>query len=98
MILYVSIFYLDFNSGTTAEEDSSGDTLHRIGIEGLFGKRFCFVQADDGRVVNVSYPNSERMEIANVKKGIASAFQANFKKELNRFEGDAGGLYLARYK
>ena len=98
MITYLSIFHLISNSGTTTEEESSGDTLRRVGIEGLFGKRFCFVQAVDGRVVNVSYPNSEMMEIANVKKGIASAFQANFKKELNRFEGDAGGLYMARYK
>ena len=64
----------------------------------MFADNFCFVQASDGRVVGVSYPKSERMEIANAKKGIVSAFQANFKKELTRMEGDAAGRYLARYK
>ena len=64
----------------------------------MYSKGFCFVQADDGRVVNVSYPKSEKMEVANAKKGIVSAFQANFEKELTRMEGDAAGRYLARYK
>jgi hypothetical protein len=84
------------------EEYSSNDTInhmHKVQETWLlYSKGFCFVQADDGRVVNVSYPKSEKMEVANAKKGIVSAFQANFEKELTRMEGDAAGRYLARYK
>jgi hypothetical protein len=83
------------------EEYSSNDTInhmHKVQETWLlYSKGFCFVQADDGRVVNVSYPKSEKMEVANAKKGIVSAFQANFEKELTRMEGDAAGRYLARY-
>ena len=85
-----------------AEEKASNDTIHPMhtvkGTTKLSLNRFCFLQAEDGRVVSVIYPKSEGMEIANTKKGIVSAFQANFEKKETRMEGDAAGRYLARYK
>ena len=56
--------------------------MHSVnGTTKLSLNRLCFLQAEDGRVVKVSYPKSEGMEVANVKKGIVSAFQANLRKK-----------------
>ena len=64
----------------------------------LFAKEFCFVQTDDGRIVDVMYPSGENIQVANIKKSIASAFQASFKYEPTREEADAGGVHRATYK
>lgn len=64
----------------------------------LFMKDFCFVQAEDGRIVDVMYPIGENIQVVNIKKSIASAFQANFKHDRARDEADVSGIHRANYK
>ena len=64
----------------------------------LFAKDFCFVQTADGKIANVIYPHGENIQVANIKKSIASAFQASFKKETAVEETDVSGMYRASYR
>ena len=83
--------------------EDAGDGTSRLSPEAnlndmLFAKEFCFVQTDDGQIVDVMYPSGENIQVANIKKSIASAFQASFKYELTRDEADVGGVHRATYK
>lgn len=64
----------------------------------LFAKDFCFVQTADGKIADVIYPQGENIQVANVKKSIASAFQANFRKDSIREEMDVSGAHMASYR
>ena len=81
-------------SNSTMEDTGDGTSLNDM----LFAKDFCFVQTADGRIVDVIYPSDENIQVVNIKKGIASAFQANFKFELVRDEADVSGVHRASYK
>ena len=64
----------------------------------LFAKDFCFVQTADGQIADIIYPHGENIEVANIKKSLASAFQANFRREGSREETDVSGAHRASYK
>ena len=64
----------------------------------LFAKDFCFVQTADGKIADVMYPQGENIQVANIKKSIASAFQANFRKDSAREEMDVSGAHRASYR
>ena len=49
---------------------------------------FCFVQSGDGHVVSVIHSVNEEAEVVNIKKGIAAAFQANFRGTPEEIETD----------
>ena len=59
---------------------------------------FCFVQAKDGKVVSVQYNPEEKLQIVNYKKGIAAAFQANFKKTSVEIEEDTQSRHYSHYR
>ena len=63
-----------------------------------FQKGFCFIQTADGRISDVLYTEAENIHIANIKKAITGAFQANFDGQDSREEADASGLYNAHYR
>ena len=59
---------------------------------------FCYVQTSDGKVVSVHYEATENDEAVNIKKSIASTFQANFQnKEGDVEESDAGSVHTSHY-
>ena len=58
---------------------------------------FRFVQTEDGSVPATQYPHEEDPQIANIKKAIASAFQANFDGTAEKEEADPQSLHQAKY-
>ena len=84
--------------------EDAGDGTARLKPEGddlndqLFAKGFCFVQTADGLIADVIYPEGENTQVANIKKSIASAFQANFQNKGAREEADVSGVARARYR
>ena len=64
----------------------------------LFAGHFCFVQAENGRVLEISYEQSSHLEGVNLKKSIAAAFQANFQKQEEEEEEDPQSLHVAHYR
>ena len=64
----------------------------------LFAKDFCFVQTADGKIADVIYPQGDNIQVANIKKSIVSAFQANFRKDSAREEMDVSGAHRASYR
>ena len=64
----------------------------------LFSGQFCFVQAENGRVVEISYEEDSHPEGVNLKKSIAAAFQANFQNQEEEEEEDPQSLHVAHYR
>lgn len=64
----------------------------------LMSEAFCFVQTEDGKVVSVQHNPTEKTQIVNYKKGIAAAFQANFKKTEVEIEEDTQSTHHSRYR
>ena len=59
---------------------------------------FCFVQTSDGKVVSVFHPRTEDAKVTNFKKGIASAFQTNFKGTGEEIEIDPQSRHSSHYR
>ena len=59
---------------------------------------FCFVQAENGRVVEISYEEGSDPEGVNLKKSIAAAFQANFQNQEEEEEEDPQSVHVAHYR
>ena len=59
---------------------------------------FCFVQTSDGKVVSVFHPRTEDAKVTNFKKGIASAFQTNFKGTGQEIETDPQSQHHSHYR
>ena len=64
----------------------------------LFDWGFCFVRTGDGRIADVIHSAKENPQVVNIKKGIVSAFQANFGNDLSREETDVSGSHRATYR
>ena len=84
------IIYIFINSSLDADPSSAANEI-------LCGP-FCFVQADDGKILSVYYESTEKTQIFNFKKGIAAAFQANFKKTEVEIEEDTQSRHYSRYR
>ncbi len=59
---------------------------------------FCFVQTEDGKVEIVQHPTSEVTVVVNFKKGIAAAFQSNFKGTTDEEEQDTMSEHRSTYR
>lgn len=59
---------------------------------------FCFVQTEDGKVVATEYSKGDWPDAVNLKKGIAAAFQANFKGTPSEQEEDTMSRHTAAYR
>ena len=64
----------------------------------LFSGQFCFVQAENGRVVEISYEKDSHPDGVDLKKSIAAAFQANFHNQEEEEEEDPQSLHVAHYQ
>ena len=67
-------------------------------IDSLVLGWFKFLQAEDGSIAAVYHSREEKSHIANFKKSIAAAFQANFKKTRTKVEADPQSLHVAKYR
>ena len=64
----------------------------------LYSGQFCFIQVENGRVVEISYENDSHPEGVNLKKSIAAAFQANFQNQEEEEEEDPQSVHVAHYR
>ena len=76
------------------KEDDKGVRDYNEKMQGWFK----FVQTEDGLVRDMRYSKEEVAEVINVKKAIASAFQANFEGTDVRQETDTQSLHKSVYK
>lgn len=63
----------------------------------LLSGPFCFIQTQDGKIASVYRHSNEATEVTNFKKGIAAAFQANFKNTQVELEEDTQSKHYSRY-
>ena len=92
---------LDDTEEKIPELDPRETVLHKPPIspeDKLMSQWFCFVQTADGKVVAVEHPPKENAEVVNFKKGIAAAFQANFKGTKEEEEEDTSSLHRSSYR
>ena len=60
---------------------------------------FCYVQTSDGKIVSVHYGTTENHEAINIKRSIASTFQANFDNaNFDVEEADASSVHTSHYR
>ena len=64
----------------------------------LLAGQFCFVQVENGHVVEVFYEEDSNPEGVNLKKSIAAAFQANFQNQEEEEEEDPQSSHMAHYR
>ena len=64
----------------------------------VYSGQFCFVQEENGRVVEISYEKDSYPEGVNLKKSIAAAFQANFQNQDEEEEEDPQSVHVAHYR
>lgn len=92
---------LDNTEETISELDPRDSILRKPPIspeDKLMSGVFCFVQAADGKVVEVYHPPGESDTAVNFKKGIAAAFQSNFKGTAEEEEEDTTSLHRSAYR
>ena len=58
---------------------------------------FKFVQTADGSVPAVIHSKDEDPQVVNIKKAIASTFQANFEGSREKEESDPQSLHVSEY-
>lgn len=59
----------------------------------------CYVQTYDGKIVSIHYGMTDNYEGINIKRSIASAFQANFDSNKEDVEEtDAGSVHTSHYR
>ena len=59
----------------------------------------CYVQTSDGKIVSIHYGVTDNYEGVNIKRSIASAFQANFDSNKEDVEeADAGSTHISHYR
>ena len=71
--------------------------MREYAVERLSGW-FCFVQTNTGQVVSVFHSHTEEVEVVNIKKGIAAAFQANFRGTSEETEIDPQSKHISHYR
>ncbi|KAL5502491.1 hypothetical protein EMCRGX_G009276 [Ephydatia muelleri] len=78
------------------EEEELENTAEQA--EELLKMPFCFIQTSDGKIVVVQHNLDEKISVANLKKGIAAAFQGNFKQTTEKIEEDTQSLHISQYR
>ena len=71
--------------------------MREYALERLSGW-FCFVQTTFGQVVSVFHSTTEEVEVVNIKKGIAAAFQANLRGTTEETEIDPQSKHTSHYR
>ena len=58
----------------------------------------CYVQTSNGKIVSIHHALSDSYEGINIKRSIASTFQANFDGNQDVEETDAGSIHTSHYR
>ena len=59
----------------------------------------CYVQTSDGKIVSIHYALTDNFEGINIKRSIASTFQANFDGNQEEVEEtDVGSIHTSHYR
>lgn len=82
----------------TSQEDATVESRAVRSIDNLVLGWFKFLQTQDGSISAVYHSREENSNIANFKKSIAAAFQANFEKTRTKVEADPQSLHVAKYR
>lgn len=95
--LHLKCFYFLYRS--TLEYSSENENASSSFLTDEFNGEFCYVQTSDGKIVSIHYGMTDNYEGINIKRSIASTFQANFdsKKEAVE-ETDAGSIHISHYR
>eukprot|EP00731_Ephydatia_muelleri_P006284 Em0003g532a len=64
----------------------------------LLKEPFCFIRLSDGKIVSVQHNQNEMRSVVNMKKGIAAAFQGNFKQTAEEVEEDTQSKHVSQYR
>ena len=82
------------NSYTMEKQDDAANFL----ADEINGE-LCYVQTSDGKIVSIHYGVTDNYEGVNIKRSIASAFQANFDSNKEDVEeADAGSIHTSHYR
>ena len=82
---------------TTTNNGQSQERMAEF-IEDRLKGEFCYLQTSDGKIVSIHYSPTDNDEGINIKRGIASAFQANFAGKTETEESDPGSLHVSHYR
>ena len=78
-------------------DDQSRDKIAAFTAKNLQGE-FCYVQTKDGKIAAIHFSPTDNHDGINVKRGIASTFQANFGHQMEVEESDPGSHHISHYK
>ena len=67
-------------------------------MDKLMAGWFCFVQTVEGKVATVFHASTSDPQAVNLKKSIAAAFQANFKRTEEEEEIDPQSIHISHYR
>jgi len=81
----------------TTSDKLSGDKFAAFTAKKLKGE-FCYVQTQDGKIAAVHFSPTDSHDGINIKRGIASAFQANFDHKEEVEELDPGSQHISHYR
>ena len=84
--------------GTVIESNSATVNTHMPSFKERMSKSFQYAQTKDGAIPATYFSREEDAEVANLKKAIVSAFQANFDGTELRKEVDTQSVHSAKYK
>lgn len=91
--LFFCCFFFFISSSSFLSVKEATDAANTL-IKGPF----CFIQTSEGKVVLVAHDPNEKPAVVNLKKAIASAFQANFKNTAREEEEDAQSRHISHYR
>ena len=93
--LMICLYSQTVNFATNGKK--SGDKIAAFTAEKLQGE-FCYVQTQDGKITAIHFSPTDNHDGINVKRGIASTFQANFDYQEEVEESDPGSHHISHYK
>jgi len=75
----------------------TSDDQQQLLADALKGE-FCYIQRSDGKIVSVHYATTDNSDVINIKRSIASTFQAKFDNNTGDVEEvDAGSIHTSHY-
>ena len=85
-------------SSTTDYSTENNSALTNFLTDELDGE-FCYVQTSDGKIVSIHHALTDNYQGINIKRSIASTFQANFDSNKEDVEEtDASSIHTSHYR
>ena len=98
IILAASLFEIRSSTTDYSSEDESAST-GSLSLTNELDGEFCYVQTSDGKIVSIHYALTDNYKGINIKRSIASTFQANFDSHKEDIEEtDASSVHTSHYR